>query len=316
MRALLLLVALWLVAGPSFASKPDPVLDGFNQRLQALDSDPQLSDKGQVERLRARLAIGAYAGARSRDRAHFAQLATWRLQAAESAAQAELLQDQGVQLDRERDAILVEASRRDADRARAEAERLRLETLAREEEAERLAMQAEQDRVALEQQTATDMQAANAETEQALRLAKARERELELARKQAELAAELAMSEPLPTKRRSGGSDIYTLDGRAFASGRSSLSSAAKAQLRNLAAEIKSGTAAIRIEAHTDSQGADAANQALSQQRAEAVRKELVLNGVPASRLRATGRGESAPIADNSTAAGRERNRRVEIIVN
>jgi len=69
----------------------------------------------------------------------------------------------------------------------------------------------------------------------------------------------------------------------------------------------------VRIEGHTDGQGADAANQALSRQRAEAVRQVLISQGVPGSRIRVVGQGESVPVADNGNEAGRARNRRVEI---
>jgi OOP family OmpA-OmpF porin len=65
------------------------------------------------------------------------------------------------------------------------------------------------------------------------------------------------------------------------------------------------------VEGHTDSQGADAYNQALSQRRAEAVRKYLVDKGVAGDRLQARGYGESKPEADNNTADGRAQNRRV-----
>lgn len=66
------------------------------------------------------------------------------------------------------------------------------------------------------------------------------------------------------------------------------------------------------IEGHTDSRGADAFNQALSQRRADAVRTYLInQDGVDADRLTAVGYGESRPIADNGTEEGRQRNRRV-----
>nr|PZN61846.1 MAG: hypothetical protein DIU62_12980 [Pseudomonadota bacterium] len=65
------------------------------------------------------------------------------------------------------------------------------------------------------------------------------------------------------------------------------------------------------IEGHTDSSGSDEYNLRLSQRRAEAVMKYLVDGGVPASRLRAQGFGESQPVADNSTPEGRAQNRRV-----
>jgi OOP family OmpA-OmpF porin len=65
------------------------------------------------------------------------------------------------------------------------------------------------------------------------------------------------------------------------------------------------------VEGHTDSQGADAFNMALSQRRADAVMKYLVDHGVPAGRLSAKGYGETQPVADNGTADGRAQNRRV-----
>lgn len=65
------------------------------------------------------------------------------------------------------------------------------------------------------------------------------------------------------------------------------------------------------VQGHTDSQGADATNQALSQTRAEAVRDYLVGQGVDAAQLTPRGYGEAEPIADNDTAEGRARNRRV-----
>ena len=71
----------------------------------------------------------------------------------------------------------------------------------------------------------------------------------------------------------------------------------------------------VRIEGHTDSRGSDAYNQKLSEQRANAVMQYLLKKGVPAERLEAVGRGESKPLAPNSTAKGREANRRVEFII-
>lgn len=70
----------------------------------------------------------------------------------------------------------------------------------------------------------------------------------------------------------------------------------------------------VRIEGHTDSTGSDAYNQALSERRAEAVAHALEARGTPVQRIQAVGRGKSAPVAGNDTAAGRQQNRRVEII--
>jgi outer membrane protein OmpA-like peptidoglycan-associated protein len=71
----------------------------------------------------------------------------------------------------------------------------------------------------------------------------------------------------------------------------------------------------LTVEGHTDSTGTPAFNQKLSEQRAMAVRDYLVQQGVDMNSITAAGLGEGMPIADNSTAAGRQKNRRVEIIV-
>ncbi|MEH6657963.1 OmpA family protein [Leeuwenhoekiella marinoflava] len=67
------------------------------------------------------------------------------------------------------------------------------------------------------------------------------------------------------------------------------------------------------IEGHTDSQGSDAYNLKLSDERAASVKDYLIKQGLPATRLSSEGFGESKPVATNATAAGRQQNRRVEI---
>jgi outer membrane protein OmpA-like peptidoglycan-associated protein len=71
----------------------------------------------------------------------------------------------------------------------------------------------------------------------------------------------------------------------------------------------------LRIEGHTDNVGSDASNLILSQRRADAVKAYLVHKGVDAGKLETIGYGASKPIADNDTAAGRQKNRRVELTV-
>ncbi|MDY0021763.1 OmpA family protein [Arenimonas caeni] len=280
--------------------------------LQALEADPSLGGLARLERLQARQALAEARDARRRDREHKLALAGVRLEAARLAAEAELLAEQAAQLDRERDQIMIEASRLEAERARRESERLRLQALAREEALQRELEQSEADRVAA-------LEAAQAETEQARKLAAARAREAELARREAELAAAIAADEITdaapPPVRRDGDRRIYTLAGNAFPSGSASLTAQAQASLRALAG-LLAGGGAITIEGHTDSQGADAANQALSQRRAEAVRRVLEESGVAPGRMKAVGLGEGKPVADNASAAGRALNRRVEIIAN
>jgi outer membrane protein OmpA-like peptidoglycan-associated protein len=88
------------------------------------------------------------------------------------------------------------------------------------------------------------------------------------------------------------------------------------ALLENVAAVIKRNELKrVRVEGHTDSDGAEAANLALSSRRAEAVVKFLEAQGVERARLAPQGFGESKPIASNKTAKGKAENRRVEFIV-
>ena len=302
-------------AGLLAAPKADPEFDRLQAQLATLDSDPALADLAGLERLKARQAIAALPLARSKDREQVLYLAQRRTDAADAAAHAELLQQQSAQLDRERDQIMIEASRIAAQQARREAEILRLQKLAGEEESQRLAQAAEAERVA-SAQAISNAQAASA---QARKLADARGREAQLARKEAELAAAVAADSmtdtaALPPMHREGGKNVYTISGSAFASGRATLTSSGMASLNRLA-DVLGKSATLRVEGFTDSQGSDAANLTLSRARADAVRQALVGAGLDGRRIQAAGRGKAEPVADNASADGRARNRRVEIIV-
>ena len=86
--------------------------------------------------------------------------------------------------------------------------------------------------------------------------------------------------------------------------------------LRTLAQSLtKYPNTDILIVGHTDATGSDTYNQSLSQRRAQSAQLYLVGEGVSNSRLRATGRGETEPIASNDTETGQAQNRRVEIAI-
>ena len=106
-----------------------------------------------------------------------------------------------------------------------------------------------------------------------------------------------------------------TLEGVNFASDSARLLRESLAILDNAAATLKEwGEVKVEVAGHTDSTNSDAYNLRLSQRRAEAVRAYLIKKGVAADRLTAKGHGESRPVADNKTAEGRRKNRRVELI--
>lgn len=92
------------------------------------------------------------------------------------------------------------------------------------------------------------------------------------------------------------------------------LKTASLSQLDELAEILKRYEEAnLVIEGHTDSQGEEEYNQTLSQKRTESVKDYLMSKGIMESRLTATGFGETKPVADNTTSAGRAKNRRVEL---
>ena len=89
-----------------------------------------------------------------------------------------------------------------------------------------------------------------------------------------------------------------------------------KAKLDDVIAKVKGINLEVIVAVgHTDSVGKDAYNQKLSVKRAEAVKAYLVSNGIEANRVYTEGKGEAQPVADNKSAAGRAKNRRVEIEV-
>jgi outer membrane protein OmpA-like peptidoglycan-associated protein len=71
----------------------------------------------------------------------------------------------------------------------------------------------------------------------------------------------------------------------------------------------------IEVEGHTDSVGSDNYNQHLSEQRASSVRDYLLRQGIMPGAVATSGLGESQPVVSNATAAGRQQNRRVELVV-
>ena len=90
----------------------------------------------------------------------------------------------------------------------------------------------------------------------------------------------------------------------------------AKTNIENLAATMKNNPETnIMVIGHTDADGSDSHNYSLSERRAAAVKAYTAAHGVSSSRLTTVGKGETEPIADNSTANGKAQNRRVEIVI-
>lgn len=109
---------------------------------------------------------------------------------------------------------------------------------------------------------------------------------------------------------------VISLSDILFDLNKATLKSGAEQNIRRIAAVLQQyPNHQISVEGHTDSLGTAAYNQRLSEERAAAVRTALIAGGVDPNRITSKGFGETQPVADNGTPAGRQRNRRVEIVV-
>jgi outer membrane protein OmpA-like peptidoglycan-associated protein len=271
-------------------------------------------------------------------------------QAAQTAEDARLIalqrqeqefqeQQKRIALQREEEAaarLRAEEERRRAEEDRrraAEAERLRVEQERERAEAARLA--AEREREAAERARA-DLEkaraeadaaraAAQAQADEARRLAEQRAAEAaaaRLAREQAEKDRD-AVREQLRQQlnviletRETARGLIINLSDVLFDVDKATLKPGAREKLARIAGILASHPdLKIEIEGHADSTGTEEYNQRLSERRAESVRAYLNSQGISKEIVAAVGFGESRPVATNGTAAGRQQNRRVEIIV-
>ncbi|MGD9507463.1 MAG: OmpA family protein [Geminicoccaceae bacterium] len=109
---------------------------------------------------------------------------------------------------------------------------------------------------------------------------------------------------------------VLTVGDVLFDTGQATLKPGAVTEIIRLAEFLKQNPSRrVQIEGHTDSTGSMRTNAILSQRRADAVADTLVAAGVPRDRMVASGLGPDYPVASNATAAGRQQNRRVEVVI-
>ncbi len=163
------------------------------------------------------------------------------------------------------------------------------------------------------EKTEAIMQAREKEINKAKAEAEARAREAEMALERVKrLEKQLSDLEAKQTDR----GLVLTLGDVLFETGKASLLGGAMRNLDKLTEFLKENPAQqILIEGHTDSVGSENFNMELSRNRAAAVRDALSNRGISMARMKTEGFGKSRPVASNETAAGRQQNRRVEIII-
>jgi outer membrane protein OmpA-like peptidoglycan-associated protein len=170
---------------------------------------------------------------------------------------------------------------------------------------------AERDKVRLEART-REVEAANNTARTAQANASTSQEQAALERQRAAaLERDLQSLQARPTER----GLVVTLGDVLFRTGRADLQAGARRTAQQLAQVLTQyPERRVLVEGFTDSQGSEAMNLDLSQRRAEAFRNALVQANVPAEKIEVMGHGESFAVADNNTSAGRQMNRRVEVL--
>lgn len=221
--------------------------------------------------------------------------------AREAKAQADAAAQAAARAQAEAERQAADQARSEAEKAKAQADAAAAAALAQQKEAEAAKAAA----LAQQQQAEAAAAAANQAAAQA---------EKERADMRAQLLAQL--NAVLQTQDTARGL-IVNMSDVLFDTGKYTLKQPTQVKLAKISGILLSHPGlTVQIEGHTDSVGSDEFNQKLSEQRADAVRDFLASQGVPASSMTAKGFGKTDPIASNDTPEGRQKNRRVELVVN
>ena len=220
------------------------------------------------------------------------RLANERAAAAQREADANAQASQS-----ESERLAAERAKLEADKARLEAERAKAESDASAERALR--------------------QKAEAEAESAAEVERSRQALAQAEQEKAQLREQLRqqLNDILETRETARGL-IVNMSDVLFDTGKYTLKPGAKEKLAKIAGIVLGHPGLkLEVEGHTDSVGGDEMNQRLSEQRAETVRSYLVSQSLPPDSINARGFGKTQPVATNDNAAGRQLNRRVELVV-
>lgn len=241
------------------------------------------------------------------------QAAQDKIQQAQTQADQESARAEAARLDAQHQSeqrALAEQERLAAEQARQQAEQARLEAQASRDQAQQQLQQAQ-----IAQQQAQAAQQASLQQQQLL------SQQAEQARQQAQQAEQQRqkllqqLNQVLQTKDTPKGLIVNVSD-VLFDTGKATLKQAAQLRLARVAGIILAyPDLKLEIDGYTDSTGTPALNQKLSDKRASTVRDFLVGQGLSGDNVTSRGFGESDPVASNKTAAGRQQNRRVELVV-
>jgi outer membrane protein OmpA-like peptidoglycan-associated protein len=286
----------------------NPALEEARTAVNTASADPAVTSAAAPELQRAREALVAAESAwndgnepEARSRAYIAKQRA--LIASEVGARytaEQRLQQTAAETER----IRSEARTREAQAAQANAAEANREASAAREQAKAAQAQA--------QSQAAQAQAAQAQAQAERQRAEEQQRQLDAERERASrMQHDL---ESLAAKSTARGV-VVTLQDVLFDTGKAELRSGGLRSLERVAGVLKNyPERRVLIEGFTDSQGSDSFNLDLSRRRADAVKQQLQAFGIPDQRVETRAYGEAYPVADNESAAGRQQNRRVELL--
>jgi outer membrane protein OmpA-like peptidoglycan-associated protein len=264
-------------------------LEQARENYHQMQRDPQVSDRAPVASYEASQALRrteqAWEESGDEDEVkHLAYLTNKRVEIARETARQKASEAEALQLKQEREKVLLQTRTREAEQAKQLAESRAREVQIAQQEAEARARESQE--AQRQARTATD------------RAAELEKRFAELKAKQTDRGFELTLSDVL------------------FEFDKANLKAGSARNLTSITEFLRENPQRqITVEGYTDNVGSDAYNLELSQRRAEAVRDFFVQNGISADRINARGLGEEYPVASNETQAGRQENRRVQIII-
>lgn len=331
-------LAIFLMGGCATVQEENPMMVTARESFARVHSDPNVNRYAPLELQEAQTAINRaerswQAGADRAEVEHLAYLAKQKaLISVEVTAMK--IADQEVEVaSAERNKVLLGARTREAEYSLSQAEKARQEAEMQRRAAEEQRLVAEdQRRTAEEQSLAAEEQRRAAEeqrlaAEKAMKEAQQRTAEAEKARLEAEKARQEAAAAEAKAKKleaqivdlqasQTERGLVLTLGDVLFDTGKNDLKAGAYAVIEKLAAFLKEyPNRKAQIEGFTDSVGSDDYNLGLSIRRAESVRNALNGRGIELDRILYRGYGEAFPVASNKTREGRQRNRRVEVVI-
>jgi len=266
--------------------KPDGAAEA-RVKLTQLQSDPNLASRAAaaIKDAGAAVRVAEQPEADKEVAANRVYLADRKVDTARALAETRFAEDQRAVITAQRDSDRLDARTHEADAAKDQ-----VATAKAENAAQRVAA----DQARSDAANAAQVAAANSEQQAA------------------ELQRQIDVLQAKPTDR----GLVLTLGDVLFTTGRADLKSGAAGNLNKLVAFLnKYPDRSVTIQGYTDSVGSEDYNQGLSERRADSVKSYLAEQGVSSMRLSARGKGRSDPVADNESAAGRQQNRRVEVII-